>query len=107
MNLTSHGWKDEENSEDAPRASAPTHRKQRKAHHLQLEFRGRSTRQRHDAPETARESPLTSRVSRTVHAPASRRAEYNERVATYVQHFDDAPCASVTTRRPTDSPSPF
>ena len=51
----------------------------------------------HDAPATARRSPLTPRISRTVHAPASRRASNNERVATYDQDFEDAPRASVTT----------
>ena len=89
-----------QNIEDAPRTSAPTHRKQRDGRHLQPEFRGgRSTRWRHDAPETARGSPLTPRISRTLHAPASRRAENNDRVTTYAQNFEDAPRASVTTRR--------
>ena len=66
-----------QNFEDAPRASVRTQ----------------------DMPETARRSPLTSRISRMLHAPASRRAENNESVATYVQNFEDAPRASVTTRR--------
>ena len=80
-------------------ASAPTHPKQREGRHLRPEFRGRSTRRHHDAPETARRSPLTSKTSRTLHAPASRRAGNSEKVATYVQNFEDAPRASVTTRR--------
>ena len=85
--------------------------KRKEGYHLRPESGGRSTRRRHDAPETARGSPLTSRISRTLHAPSSRRAENSERVATYVQNFEDAPRASVTTRRPTDRPtdrpSPF
>ena len=76
---------DAQNFEDAPRASVMTRGKQREGRHLRPEFRGRSTRQRHDAPETARGSPQTSRISRTLHPPASRRAENNERVATYFQ----------------------
>ena len=86
------------NFEDAPRASVTTRGKQREGRHLRPQFQGRSTRQRHDVPETARGSPLTLRISRTLHAPASRRAENNERAATYVQSFEDAPRASVTTR---------
>ena len=123
-----------QNFEDAPRASVTMRRKQREGRHLRPEFRGRSTRQRHDAPESARGSPFTPRISRTLHAPASRRAENNEMVATYAQNFEDAPRTSVTTRgkqredrhlrpefrgrstcqrhdapadRPTDRPSPF
>ena len=88
-----------QNFEDAPRTSVTTHGKQREGRHLRPEFRGRSTRHRHDAPETERGSPLTPRISRTPHAPASRRAENNETVATYAQNFEDAPRASVTTRR--------
>ena len=88
-----------QNFKDAPRASAPTHRKQREGRHLQPKFQAGSTRWRHDAPEAARGSPLTPRISRTLHAPASRRAENNERVATCAQNFEDAPRASVTTRR--------
>ena len=100
-----------QNFEDAPRAGVTTRRKQREGRHLRPEFRGRSTRRRHDAWKTARGLPLTSRISRTLHAPASRRVENSERVATSVQNFEDAPRASVTTRRPTDRPtdrpSPF
>ena len=55
-------------------------------------------RQRHDARKTTRRLPLTPRISRTLHAPASRRAGNNERVDTYAQNFEDAPRASVTTR---------
>ena len=88
-----------QNFEDAPRASVTTRGKQREGRHLQPEFQGRSTQWRHDAPEAARGSPLASRISRTLHAPASRRAENNERVATYAQNLEDAPRASVTTRR--------
>ena len=87
-----------QNFEDAPRASVTTRRKQREGRHLRPEFRGRSTRQRHDARKTTIGSPLTPRISRTLHAPASRRAGNSERVATYAQNFEDAPCASVTTR---------
>ena len=97
--MASRRWKDEDNSEDAPRASAQTHRKQRDGRHLQPDFRGRSTRQRHDARKTTRRSPLAPRISMTLHAPASPRAGNTERVATYVQNFEDAPRASVTTRR--------
>ena len=86
-----------ENFEDAPRASVTTRGKQREGRHLRPEFRGCSTRRHHNALETARRSPLTSRTSRTLHAPASRRAENNDRVTTYAQNFDDAPRASVTT----------
>ena len=85
--------------EDAPRASVTTRGKQREGRHLRPEFRGRSTRQRHEAPEPARRLPLTSRISRTLHAPALQRTENNERVATYKQNFKDAPRAGVTTRR--------
>ena len=88
-----------QNFEDAPRTSVTTRGKQREGRHLRPEFRGRSTRQRHDAPEPARRSPLTSRISRTLHAPALQRTENNERVATYSQNFEDAPRAGVTTRR--------
>ena len=56
-----------------------------------------TTRQKH--PETARRLPLTSRISKTLHASASRRAENDEVVATCAQNFEDAPHASVTTRR--------
>ena len=63
-------------------------------------------RQRSDTPKTARCSSILPRISRTLHTPASRRTENNERnnerVATYAQNLEDAPCASVTTRRPTD-----
>ena len=96
-----------QNFGDAQRASVTTRGKQREGRHLQPEFRGRSTRQRHDARKTARRSPLTSRILRTLHAPASRRAENNEKVATYAQNFEDAPRASVTTCRPTDRPPVF
>ena len=83
-----------QNFKDAPRASVTTRGKQREGRHLRPEFRGRSTRQRHDAPETARGSPLTPRsprILRTLHAPASPRAENNERVASCAQNFDDSP----------------
>ena len=69
------------NFEDALRASVMMRRKQREGRHLRPEFRGRSTRQRHDAPRTARGSPLRPRISRTLHAPASRRAAPNPRFA--------------------------
>ena len=85
--------------EDAPRASVTTRGKQREGRHLRPEFRGRSTRQRHEAPEPARGSTLTPKISRTLHAPASPHAENNEKVATYSQNFKDAPRAGVTTRR--------
>ena len=71
----------------------------REGPHLGSEFQGRSTCQRHDTPKTTRRSPLTPRISRMLHAPASRRAENNDRVATYVQNFEDAPRAGVKTRR--------
>ena len=41
---------------------------------------------------------IAIRMLRTLHAPASRRAEKNERVTTYAQNFDDAPHDSVTVR---------
>ena len=94
-----------QNFEDAPCAGVRTRRKQRGGRHLRPEFRGRSTRQRHDARKTMRGSPLTPRILWTLHAPASRRAQNNERVATYVQNFEDALRASVMTRRPTDRPT--
>ena len=87
-----------QNFEDAPHASVPTRREQQEGHHLEPEFRGCSTRQRHDARKTTRRSSLTPRISRTLHTPASRRAENSKRVATYAQNFEDAPRASVTTR---------
>ena len=85
------------NSEDAPRASAQMHRKQREGRHLRPEFRGRSTRRRHNARKTTRGSPLAPRISRTLHASASRRAGTSERVATYDQNFKHAPRAGATT----------
>ena len=98
-----------QNFEDAPYASVTTRRKQREGRHcsrdLRPEFRRCSTRQRHDAPETARRSPLTSRISRTLHAPAPRHAENNETVATYAQNFKDAPRASIISRT-LDAPAP-
>ena len=78
-----------QNFEDAPRASVTTRGKQRERHnlrpefrgcsrrkqregrHLRPDFRGRSTRQHHDARKTTRWLPLTSRISRTLHASAS------------------------------------
>ena len=88
-----------QNFEDAPRASDATRRKQPEGRHLRPEFRGRSTRQRHDTRKTTIGSPLTPRISRTLHAPASRRTGNCEKVDTYAQNFEDAPRASVTTRR--------
>ena len=108
-------------------ASVTTCRKQREGRHLRPEFQGRFMRQRHNAPETVRRSPLAAKIARMLHAPVSRCAENNERVATYGQNFEDAPSASVNTRRkqregrsefrghftcqrqdaPTDRPSPF
>ena len=88
-----------QNFADAPHASVPTGRKQRKGHHLRPEFRGRSRRQHHDAEKTTRGSPLTPGISQTLHASASRGAKNNERVATYALNFEDAPRASVTTRQ--------
>ena len=64
---------------------------------LRTEFRRRSTRQRHDSPKTTRGSPFTPRISRTLHTPASRQGENNERVTTYALNFEDAPGASITT----------
>ena len=87
-----------QNFEDAPRAGVTTRRKQREGRHLQPKFRGRSTRQHHDARKTTRGSPLAARISRTLLAPASRRAGSSERAAAYAQNFEDAPRASVTTR---------
>ena len=60
--------------EDTPRASVMTRRRQPDGRHFCSEFRGRSTHQRHHTPRTPRGSSLTLRVSRTPHAPASRRA---------------------------------
>ena len=88
-----------QNFADAPHASVPTGRKQRKGHHLRLEFRGRSRRQHHDAAKTTRGSPLTPGISKTLHASASRGAKNNERVATYAVNLENAPRASVTTRQ--------
>ena len=76
-----------------------TPQKQREGRHLRPEFRRRSTRQRHDSPKTTRGSPFTPRISRTLHTPASRQAENNERVTTYDLNFEDAPGASITTRK--------
>ena len=74
-----------------------TPQKQREGRRLRPEFRRRSTRQRHDSPETTRRSPFTPRISRMLHTPASRQAENNERVTTYALNFEDAPGASITT----------
>ena len=87
-----------QNFKDAPRASVTTRRNQREGCHLRSKYRGRSTRQRSNAPKTTRRSPLTPKISRTLQAPASRRAGNTERVATNVQNLEDAPRASVTTR---------
>ena len=87
------------NFADAPHASVPTGRKQRKGHHLRPEFRGRSRRQHHDAAKTTRGSPLTPGILQTLHASASRGAKNNERVATYTLNFEDASHASVTTHQ--------
>ena len=88
----------EEKSEDAPRASAPTHQEQREGPHMSP-LTPRISRTLH-APASRRAEnnerpPLTPRISRTLHAPASRRAESSGRVATCVQNFEDAPHASV------------
>ena len=85
------------NFEATPGAGIMTPQKQREGRHLRPEFRRRSTRQRHDSPETTRGSPFTPRISRTLHTPASRQAENNERVTTYALNFEDAPGASITT----------
>ena len=69
-----------ENSERVDTYTSVTTRgKQREGCHLRPEFQGRSTRRRHNAPETTRGSPLTPRIFRMLHAPASRHAENNER----------------------------
>ena len=72
-----------QNFEDTPGAGIMTPQKQREGGHLRPEFRRRSTRQRHDSPKTTRGSPFTPRISRTLHTPASRQAENNERVTTF------------------------
>ena len=71
-----------QNFKDATRASVTTRGKPREGRRSCPEFRGCFTRQRHGAPERARRSPLTSRISRTLHAPASRRTGNSEKVAT-------------------------
>ena len=76
-----------------------TRREHREGPHLCSEFRGCSTRQRHDTRKTTRRSPFTPRMSRTLHIPASRCAENNERVVTYAQSFEDALRASAPTCR--------
>ena len=86
-----------QNFEDTPGAGIMTPQKQREGRHLRPEFRRRSTRQRHDSPKTTRGSPFTPRISRTLHTPASRQAENNEKVTTYALNFEDAPGASITT----------
>ena len=88
-----------QNVEDAPHSSVTTRRKQREGRHLRPEFRGRFTRQRSNTLKTERHSSILPRISRMLHAPASRRAENTERVVTHVQSFRDALLASVTTRR--------
>ena len=94
-----------QNFEDTPGAGIMTPQKQREGRHLRPEFRRRSTRQRHDSPKTTRGSPFTPRISRTLHTPASRQAENNERVSTYALNFEDAPGASITTpQKPRGSP---
>ena len=79
-----------QNFEDTPGAGIMTPQKQREGRHLRPEVRRRSTRQRHDSPETTRRSPFTPRISRTHHTPASRQAENNETVTTYALNFEDA-----------------
>ena len=86
-----------QNFVDTLGAGIMTPQKQREGRHLRPEFRRRSTRQRHDSPKTTTGSPFTPRISRTLHTPASRQAENNERVTTYALNFEDAPGASITT----------
>ena len=97
---TTRGWPlTPENFEDAPFASVTTRGRQREGRHLRSEFRGRSTLQRHDAPKTTRGSPLESSLSRMLPAPASRRAENNERVAAYARFMRQRHDAPETARR--------
>ena len=93
------GVDSKQTSQDAPRASAPTCRKQRQGRRFQTEFSGcsthqhshpenrdkvvaskeNSTRQRCHAPKTARRSSIPNRILRTLHAPALQHAEVSER----------------------------
>ena len=103
-------------SGDAPRARATTHRKAREGRRLQkevsgcstrrnvpatnhervfysrsrTEFRGRSTCQRRLRPKTTRGWSITSRIRRTLHAPAPRPAENHERLVDCEENSEDA-----------------
>ena len=106
----------EQNSEDAPRASAPTRRKQCEGRHSRREFRGRPMREgRHSRREfrgrpnargssfaprisrtpNARGSSFAPRISRTLHPPTLRQATATERVVIRAENFEAAPRASA------------
>ena len=99
-----------QNFEDAPYTSVTTRRKQREGRHcsrdLRPEFRRCSTRQRHDAPETARGHLRPEFRGRSTRQRTTRgkqrdgrhlRPEFQGR-STRKRHFEDARRASATTR---------
>ena len=87
-----------------PRGSAATHRKLPEARRSRPEFRGRSTCQCCQAPNTTKGSSFAPRISRTIHAPASRRAGDTERVVIRAENFKDAPRESAVLSHPPKTP---
>ena len=92
----------EQNSEDAPRASAANRPKPRKGRRLKTEFCGRSTRQRRRPPKTTKGSSIMDRILRTLHAPAPPSAQHHARVVDYEKNSEEAPRANAAAR-PTKS----
>ena len=66
---------------------------------VEQKFEGRSTRQRREGPLTTRRSSIANRILRTLHAPAPRGAENNEKVVHCEQKSEDAPRASAARGR--------
>ena len=90
----------EQNSQDAPRASAAACPKQREGRRFSTEFSGLSTRQRRHQPKTRRRSSIPNRIMRTLHSkrvvdseqssqvygPALPPAQNSERVVDFKQN---------------------
>ena len=85
-----------QNSEDTPRASAPTRQKQRE---VRPERAGRLTHQCCHVPKTARGSSIPNKIRRTLQALALPHAKNSESVVDSKQHSQEAPCASAPTCR--------
>ena len=88
----------EQNSEDAPRASAATHLKQREGLRCRTEFSGLSTRQHRHPPNSTKGSSITNRILRMLHAPAPPSAQNHEKVVDSGKNSEDAPRASAAVR---------